>query len=188
MNQPSSTDKLTDTVVWINGTFGAGKTTTIARLTELLPDTLVFDSELVGQLLRHLLRSRPPVGDFQDYPAWRYLVPHTAAQLLAHTGGTLVIPQTVLVEQYWKELMSGFDGLGLTVHHVVLHADRDTLTRRIDNDTVEAGARAWRLDHLDAYERALPWLRDVAHVIDTTELAPADTARTIAARLGQAES
>lgn len=55
--------------------------------------------------------------------------------------------------------------------------------RRIDTDTVETGARQWRLDHLAPYEAALPWLREEATVIDTTEVSPAQVAQRIATSL-----
>jgi polyphosphate kinase 2 (PPK2 family) len=66
------------------------------------------------------------------------------------------------------------------VHHFVLHVEREELIRRITEDREEAGARQWRLDHLDRYEQALPWLAATATVVDTTALTPADvTARIL---------
>jgi adenylylsulfate kinase-like enzyme len=35
-------------IVWINGAFGAGKTTTAELVTELLPGAKIFDPEYVG--------------------------------------------------------------------------------------------------------------------------------------------
>lgn len=171
-----------DEIVWINGTFGAGKTTTSTLLAERLPARL-FDSETVGTLLRHLLADTPVV-DFQEYRAWRRLVPHTAAALLAETGGRLVIPQTVLVERYWKDLLAGFEDLGLRVRPFVLHTDRERLTRRINDDAVETGAREWRLRRLDDYERAAAaWLHASATTIDTSLRSPEEVAATILAEL-----
>jgi hypothetical protein len=69
----------------------------------------------------------------------------------------LVVPQTVLVRPYWRELAGGFADAGIPVRHFVLHADREHLARRIEEDDVETGARQWRLDHLADYEAALPW-------------------------------
>ena len=42
-------------IVWVNGTFGAGKTSTVRELQEVLPGSTVFDPESVGVYLRHLL-------------------------------------------------------------------------------------------------------------------------------------
>jgi hypothetical protein len=81
-------------ILWINGTFGAGKTSTANELVLLLPDTRVYDPEQVGYMLRHVLTE--PVADFQDWPPWRQLVVATAAQVHKYVGGILVMPVTVL--------------------------------------------------------------------------------------------
>lgn len=78
-------------IVWPNGTFGTGKTTTATELVAALPGARVFDSEWGGVMLRDVLG---PADDFQDWPPWRGLVVETAAQVHAHVGGTLVVPQT----------------------------------------------------------------------------------------------
>ncbi|MFI1225835.1 MULTISPECIES: AAA family ATPase [unclassified Streptomyces] len=166
-------------IIWLNGTFGAGKTTTAKEVTSLLPDSRLFDTEKVGEMLCHVLGA--PEKDFQDFPPWRGLVVETARQVLDHVGGTLVVTQTVLVEAYWQEIHDGLTRAGIPVHHVLLHTDRDTLVGRIETDTApeSAGARQWRLDHLSAYERALPWLRREAREIDTTGVLPGRVARTV---------
>jgi hypothetical protein len=41
-------------IVWLNGTFGAGKTTTARELVTRLPDARVFGAEHVGFLLRQV--------------------------------------------------------------------------------------------------------------------------------------
>lgn len=79
------------------------------------------------------------------------------------------------------EIRTGLAKAGIPVHHFVLHADRDTLTQRIESDTIETGARQWRLDHLDAYDDAGPWLSREARVIETTQIPPTQVAQLIAA-------
>lgn len=169
-------------IVWLNGTFGAGKTTTSKLLTETLPGARLFDSEYVGYMLQPFLTDKP-VRDFQDHPPWRSLVVQTAVQLLDYVGGTLVIPQSVLVERYWTELSGGLAEAGVPVHHFVLHADPAEPVRRIEQDTEGAAARQWRLDHVADYEAALPWLRGAGEVVDTAGTPPAEVARRIAARM-----
>ncbi|MGH8876173.1 MAG: ATP-binding protein [Stackebrandtia sp.] len=168
-------------IVWLNGTFGAGKTSTSRELVDLIPSARIFDTEQVGYMLDHVLDR---VGDFQHHLPWRDLVVDTATRLLDHLGVPLVVPQSVLVEQYWKEVHDGLTAAGVVVHHYVLHADRATLVNRIESDTAEesSAARQWRLDHLDVYEQALPWLEREAAVIDTTALTPTAVATEIARR------
>jgi hypothetical protein len=167
-------------IVWLNGTFGAGKTTTSKLLTGLLPGARIFDSESVGYMLRPVFADIR-VRDFQDYPPWRPLVVATAAQILGYVGGTLVIPQSVLVRPYWTELSEGLAQAGVPVRHFVLHADRAELARRIEQDSVEVRARQWRLDHLADYEAALPWLREAGEIVETRGTQPPEVARRIAA-------
>src|ERR1700733_6065013 len=63
-------------IIWINGAFGAGKTTLAEELSRRLPEAVLFDPEYVGYLLRHWVPV--PTGDFQDLPSWRELVIATA--------------------------------------------------------------------------------------------------------------
>jgi adenylylsulfate kinase-like enzyme len=51
-------------IVWLNGAFGAGKTTTAGELTSRIPESRLFDAEKVGEMLWHVLGM--PARDFQD--------------------------------------------------------------------------------------------------------------------------
>ena len=159
-------------IVWINGTFGAGKTTTGTLLAQRDPRLRVFDPEWVGYLLVNNLADHV-VSDFQHYESWRRLVPVVADEVVRVTGQSLVAIQTVLDEGYWGELMGGLAALGHEVLHVVVEADPDVMTERIDADEVEKGARRWRLDHLASYAEAREWLvRSADLVVDSTHLTP----------------
>ncbi|MFC8387255.1 ATP-binding protein [Streptomyces sp. NPDC057238] len=168
-------------IVWINGTHGAGKTTTGALVQRLLPDSRVFDAEKVGETLMDITPGLPWTGNFQHWPPWRPLVVETARHVLDYTGGTLVMPMTVLVEEYWREISAGLDRHGIPVRHFVLHADQETLRGRIAGDTVLGPDSPFRLSHLEPYaEAARTWLHREAEVIDTTHLTPAEAALRIA--------
>jgi broad-specificity NMP kinase len=169
-------------IVWINGTFGVGKTTTA----ELVCDQTgwrLFDPEQVGYLVGGAARRwGHDYDDFQDLAPWRTLVPTVAAELHRFAGRPLVAVQTVLVEQYWAELADGLAGHDLPVRHVVLDCQVDELRRRIDTDEVESQARQWRLDHIETFEQARPWLaRSADTVIDTTTRSPQQVAAEVIA-------
>ncbi|GAA1690898.1 AAA family ATPase [Glycomyces endophyticus] len=166
-------------IVWLNGTFGSGKTTTARLLQTALPARL-FDPEQIGYLLRGVIGDLPH-HDFKELPPWRGLTVETARQILDHAGGTLVVPQTVLEHDYWTELMDGFAAHRIPVHAYTLHTDRTAFTHRVDHDTAEPTARQWRHDHRDPYETALrDWLADTTTVVDNTRLTPDQTATRIA--------
>ncbi|MET8872791.1 AAA family ATPase [Nocardia sp. NPDC004604] len=171
-------------IIWLNGTFGAGKTTTAGELTALLPGSRIFDTEEVGLMLRHVLASEI-VRDFQDWQPWRGLVVAAAMQILDYVGGTLIVPQSVLVHQYWQEIRAGLEKASVPLHHFVLHADHDELLRRIRTDPSKPNSQ-WRLEHLDDYDAARSWHSREAHVIDTTALRPRQVATLIATCTGTA--
>lgn len=167
-------------IVWLNGTHGAGKTTTSALVRQLLPEARVFDAEKVGETLMDITPGLPSTDNFQHWPPWRPLVVETARRVLDYTGGTLVMPMTVLVERYWREISAGLAQYGIPVRHFVLHADQETLLGRINGDTV-MGPSSFRLQYVEPYaEAARTWLHAEAEVVDTTRLTPAQAALRIA--------
>ncbi|MER6680267.1 NUDIX hydrolase [Streptomyces olivaceoviridis] len=182
------------TVVWINGAFGAGKTTTARELIELIPNSALFDPEVLGGALTHLL---PPkhlaeAGDFQDLPIWRRLVVDTAAAMLAELGGTLVVPMTLLRQEYRDEIFGGLAARRITVHHLLLAPAETILRERIAEREIPPGlpdgeirVRQWSYDHIEPYRAALAsWLTADAHPVDTSDLTPYETAVRIADAVG----
>ncbi|WP_225833378.1 NUDIX hydrolase [Streptomyces sp. NK08204] len=178
------------TVVWINGAFGAGKTTTARELIELIPHSTLFDPEVIGGTLRYLL---PPkrlaeVGDYQDLPIWRRLVIDAAAAMLAEVGGTLVVPMTLLRQEYRDEIFGGLAARRIAVRHLLLAPAETILRERIAGREVppdlsdgELRVRQWSYDHIEPYRTALAsWLTADTYVIDTSALTPYETAVRIA--------
>ncbi len=160
-------------IVRLNGTHGAGRTTTSALAQQSIPCSRVFDAEKVGETLMDVTPGLPGTDDVQHWPPWRPLVVETAHRILDDTGGTPVMPRTVLVEQYWREISTGLAQHAIPVRHFVLHADQDTLRRRIEGDVL-LDPSLFRLGYLESCaEAARTWLHDEAEVVDTTHLTPA---------------
>lgn len=158
-------------IVWLNGTFGVGKTTTSGHLSAGDDRLRHFDPEWVGYMLANNL-SDHIVADFQHYPSWRRLVPVVADEVSQFTGQHLVVAQSVLVQDYWSEIVAGLAHLGHEVFHVLLDADAETLHERIDADDQEpARIRPWRHRHVAVFQSAREWLRPAADlVVDTVTL------------------
>jgi hypothetical protein len=172
-------------IIWLNGTFGAGKTTTGVQLAERLANARLFDPEEVGYLLMRTLEDHE-FRDFQDLAPWRELVPVFTEKIALFTGQHLIAVQTVLREEYWQELTAGFERTGLDIFHVLLHVDSDVLAERIKADDDLAVACQWRLDHISDYEKARPWMESAADlVINATHLPAAEVAGRIAVEAEQ---
>jgi hypothetical protein len=99
-------------IVWLNGAFGCGKTTTANELLPLIPASRLFGPETVGSMLGPNLADYP-VSDFQHWPPWRPLVVATATELTRFTGQHLIAPQTILARAYLEQIFAGLRGAGL---------------------------------------------------------------------------
>ena len=169
-------------ILWINGTFGVGKTTTAPDLVrEREPSWRLFDPESVGSMLTANLLGVEGY-DFQDLAASRDLVPRVASEIVSLTGDNLLAVQTVLVEEYWLELKLGLTTAGAWTCAMCSSTPTSRYCARGSRPT--SPRDRWRLDHLDAYESARSWMRASADlVVDTTGLAAADVADRICATL-----
>jgi len=137
-------------MIWINGAFGAGKTTLAEELHRRLPDALAFDPEYVGYILTKWVPS-PPSGDFQDIPLWRKLVAEFAIGMAAEYGKPMIIPMTLVNSGCREEIFGPIAKAGERLHHVFLHVPADELRRRIDgrvlSDDPEVDAQARAFGH-----------------------------------------
>jgi 8-oxo-dGTP pyrophosphatase MutT (NUDIX family) len=176
-------------IVWINGAFGAGKSSTARELIDLIPNSTLFDPELIGAGMRHLLPAKrlAEVGDYQDLPIWRRLVVDTAAALLAELGGVLVAPMTLLRQDYRDEIFGGLASRRIAVRHVLLAPAETILRERIaareafPGDAEESErVRRWAVGNIERYQAALGWLAGDAHVIDNSRLGPRAVAAAVA--------
>lgn len=176
-------------IVWINGAFGAGKTSAARELIDLIPNSTFYDPELTGAGLRSLLPQKKlaEVTDVQDLPIWRRLVVDTAAALLAEVGGVLVVPMTLLRQEYRDEIFGGLASRRIPVRHVLLSPEETILRQRIadrpqfpgDPERGE-GAGPGAYEHIEPYRSALDWITGDAHTIDNSALTARETAEAIA--------
>jgi 8-oxo-dGTP pyrophosphatase MutT (NUDIX family)/predicted kinase len=166
------------TVVWINGAFGAGKTTTARELIDLIPNSTLFDPELIAGALTQLLPAKrlAEVSDVQDLPVWRRLMIDTAAALLAELGGTLVVPMTLLRQEYRDEIFGGLAARRIAVRHVVLAPAETILRERTVHREVPP-----EIPDGEPWRAALAgWLAADAYPVDNSALTPHETAVRIA--------
>jgi hypothetical protein len=175
-------------IIWINGGFGAGKTTLAQELRRRLPDALVYDPEHVGLMLWKWL---PPNGDFQHLPSWRELVVATALSLRRHHADTLIAPMTLIRDAYRAEILGGLADAGENVMHVFLDLDADVLRTRIktrppvsSNPEVDQSAREFCLSHVDAAVAAAARQPAGTLLLRSDRLTPTELADEVLAATG----
>ena len=127
-------------IIWINGGFGAGKTTLAEELHRRLPDAVVYDPEDVGLMLWKWM---PPNGDFQHLPSWRELVVATALSLRRHHADTLIVPMSLIRDSYRAEILSGLADAGEEVLHIFLEVDAGVLRERLNARVTDPRYSEW---------------------------------------------
>ncbi len=118
-------------LIWLNGAFGAGKTSLAHEIQRLHPRVLIFDPEEIGFALRRAQTPRPG-GDFQDDPLWRELVLVSLERLLAREVRPVVVPMTLVEPLYFEEIIGELrSSSGHDLHHFALIASKDTILDRL---------------------------------------------------------
>jgi hypothetical protein len=166
-------------IVFINGTFGVGKTTVAERLAGRLPGSVLFDAELVGCFLRRIVAPIENPDDFQDLAMWRSLTVTTARALRATYGRTLIMPMTIARRDYFREIVGGLRATEPDLHHFTLTATPATLEARIRRG---GEAIEWRLDHLLPCTAALAAPEFATHIA-TDGKTPGEVVDALLARL-----
>jgi len=127
-------------IIWINGGFGAGKTTLAQELHRRLPEAVVYDPEDVGIMLWKWM---PPNGDFQHLPSWRELVVATALSLRRHHADTLIVPMSLIRDPYRAEILGGLADAGEQALHVFLETDAGILRERLNARVTDPKYTEW---------------------------------------------
>src|SRR5215471_7707489 len=135
------TGYLVPVIIWINGGFGAGKTTLAQELHRRLPDTIVYNPEDVGLMLWKWMP--PPNGDFQHLPSWRELVVATALSLRRHHADTLIARMSLIRDAYRDQILGGLADAGEQVLHVFLEADAGVLRERLNARVTDPKYSKW---------------------------------------------
>lgn len=181
-------------IIWVNGAFGAGKTRAAREMLDLIPESTLYDPDVLGSCLRQLLPEKQlqEATDYQELTIWRRLVIESAAAMLAEVGGVLVVPMALLRQEHRDEIFGGLASRGIEVRHVLLEPGETILRARIaawtehpDQSLVGAPARRWALDRIPDYLDALPWLSLDAHVVPTAGLTPHETALRVTEAIGR---
>jgi AAA domain-containing protein len=175
-------------IVWINGSFGSGKTTLVDELHARMPDSLLFDPENIGYVLVEIVGS--PTGDFQDLRQWRAQVANFAIGLYEEYQRPVFVPMTLINPQYLGEIMGAIAKAGIPVRHFFLNASRELLEQRIDGRSFtpddpakDEKVRQFCKSKIDSALAVVPELPSDTILLDPT-LAPDKLADIVLAEIG----
>ncbi|MGF6823486.1 hypothetical protein M2317_002399 [Microbacterium sp. ZKA21] len=154
-------------LIWINGAFGSGKTHTAFELKRRLADAHVADPELLGFALHKMLPAAVH-GDFQDLPQWRTSIVDTLEHAEASHAGPVLVPMTIVRDDYFDEIVGGLRERGVDVRHYALIATPETLRTRLSRRIafIASGLQrdTWAMEQIPRCVAALAQERYGTHV------------------------
>lgn len=124
-------------IVMINGSFGVGKTTVAERLVSSIANSMLFDPEEVGFMLRNIVPEKTP--DFQDLELWRHLTVHVGRLMQETYKKTLIVPMTIYNKTYFQSIYDGFKQFDKQTFHFCLVANENTIYERLRRRGEEEG-------------------------------------------------
>jgi AAA domain len=137
-------------LIWINGPFGGGKSTTALELHGRLPGSVICDPELLGLGMHRMV---PPQlrGDFQDFPAWRQGVYEVLDLILRSSDSTVIVPMTLIEPAYFAEIIGRLTDAGHDVRHFALLADGKVIERRLRERAIVHAIQRLRGQHVPLF-------------------------------------
>ena len=175
-------------VIFVNGSFGIGKTTVARLLSERLDHSVVFDLEPVGVALSHLALLVPlkqRTDDFQDLVSWRR-ISIRAIRIALRFRKTVIVPMTFSNAAYLREFLSYFRARGVPALHFCLTAPHRVVLGRLRAREGHRGPTQWQLrrsaECCDAHSAA-----EFAEHLATADHSALDTADQIVERIHRFE-
>jgi hypothetical protein len=168
-------------ILWINGAFGSGKTTSAYELHRRLPGSFVYDPENIGYFLFKNMPRRLRMKDFQDYPQWRLFNYEMLKDLAGRFDGVIIAPMTVTHPEYFDEIIGRLRREGFEVQHYILYAERPVLEKRL-NKRLQRG-ETWAKAQIDRCLYAFTH-HITEEKIMTDQLSIDDVVQEIASRSG----
>lgn len=130
-------------IIWINGSFGVGKTTVANKLKDKINESIIYDPEEIGTFLFNTQQEKK--DDFQDYELWRSLN-YEKLKDLSTRYDRIIVPMTITNMQYYDEIVGKLERDGIAVKHFVLIASKDTLIKRLD---ARGNSTEWAYNQVD---------------------------------------
>ena len=148
-------------IVWINGSFGVGKTSTAELLKNELNNSIIYDPEEIGEFVSNIFNYEK--DDFQDYELWRTLN-FDILKYMCSIYEIVIVPMTITNKDYYDEIVNELITSGIKINHFVLNASRDNIIKRLDSrkDSTE-----WAYNQVDRCIKAFEENKFDAEIIDT---------------------
>ncbi len=119
-------------IIWINGSFGSGKTSVSQELNKRIENSHIYDPEEVGFLIRDNIPKRLKKDDFQDYEIWRTFNYELLKYIHSEYKGIIIVPMTICNKSYMQEIVDKLRMSGIHLEHYTLLASEEILKKRLE--------------------------------------------------------
>lgn len=133
-------------IIWLNGSFGAGKTQTAYELHRRIPHSYVYDPENIGYFIRKNIPRQMDKEDFQDHPMWRSFNLELLDYIASQYQGDIIVPMTITNRAYFDEIIGELSKRH-QVKHFILWATKETLLKRLASRL--EGRSSWAARQID---------------------------------------
>lgn len=135
-------------IIWINGAFGSGKSTTAELLHSKLEFSHIYDPEQAG----YFLWGSFPIemkekGDFQDIEIWRSINYQILKHMHDNYDGTLIIPMTIINIDYYNQIIGNLIEDGVELYHFILNVEKENIKHRLISRG--EGENSWAEQQID---------------------------------------
>ncbi len=159
-------------IIWINGSFGAGKTTLSKVLLDHIPDSIIYDPEQVGFVIHRAVPESREI-DFQTFAIWRRLVIDFAKGFQTQFDKNLIIPMTLVVPEYQRQIFKALYDTKNGFHHFYLDIEESLLRERISNQKdMSEETNNWRLAQVERCLKAKSTMPDDTIFLNSGMLTP----------------
>jgi len=125
-------------IIWINGAYGAGKSTIAEELQTQMANSYLYDPENAGNFIRDNLPGALWLDDFQEYPVWRSIQAGMLLELDKRHDGNVIVPMTIVNQTFYREICDTLLSHGVVIKMFLLCASADVLHERL----IRRGERA----------------------------------------------
>lgn len=130
-------------IVWINGSFGSGKTTIAEKLKDIITNSIIYDPEEVGEFLLKIMPTK--LSDFQDYDLWRTLN-FEILKDLSKSKNVVIVPMTITNKIYYDEIVGRLRNEDVIVKDFILIAKREVIVERLGR---RGNSTEWTYEQVD---------------------------------------
>lgn len=167
-------------IIWLNGAYGAGKTTVAEILQKKRPDSYLYDPENIGDFLRDNLPTEMQKEDFQEFSEWRSWNVHILKKISEEYTGDILAPMTLYKQPAFNEVFDGLMQAKITVCHFQLEVSRETLIERLRKRPEKM--TEWGIQRVDAILEAFETIPAKEKIVNEGRT-PEETAQAILERL-----